>query len=223
MRVRAPIRRQSTGAATARRAVVLGAVLLATALAASAAAAAASGQPPTRELRQEPGFVDLEAFGDFDPDAIKLEINLGGALLRLLGSAVEEEDGEFAQLLRSLRSIQVVVYDAQKVEAEGTSGRIRGVIRDLQRGGWESVVTVRDQGSMNLLVRSNDELILGLLATFTDDEGSLGFLNIVGDFDPVQIGRLARQLDLDALDGLDLGGLAEPPPSPPRDEKGPPR
>jgi hypothetical protein len=180
-----------------------------------------ASQAPTLELRQEPGFVDLETFGEFDPEAIKLEINLGGALLRLLGSAVEEEDGEFAQLLRGLRSIQVVVYDAEESRAREAAGQIRSVIRDLQKNGWESVVTLRDEGSMNLLVRSNDELILGLLAAFTDDEGSVGFLNIVGDFDPVQIGRLARQLDLQALDGLDLDALEDAADKPENEEREP--
>lgn len=166
-----------------------------------------AAQSPRQSLSDEPGFVDFEAFGDFDPDRIRLEINLGGALLRLLSSAVEEEDGEFAQLLRSLRSIQVSIYEGDSGQAESAQNRIRSVVRDLQRGGWESIVTVRDQGSLNLMVRSDDELILGLFAAFTDDQHSIGFLNIVGDFDPVQIGRLARQLDIDGLAGFDLEAL----------------
>lgn len=150
-----------------------------------------------------PGFVDFESFGEFDLDALKIEVNLGGSLLRMLSGALEDEDGEFAELLRRLSLVKVNVFEAGG--APEARGKLRGVLRELRRDGWEAVVSIRDDENLHILLRSDGEKILGVLAAFSDDE-SFGLVNIVGDFDPEQIGRLARQLDLEPLAGVDFDG-----------------
>ena len=156
-------------------------------------------------LAAQPGYVDLDQLVDFDPQAVQLEINLSGALLRLLSAAVEPGEDGLADLLSTLRSITVRIVDGERPEAEALRGDLTETVRSLQGGGWQSIVSVRDEGSLHLLVRADEESIQGLFATFTDEDGGVGLLNIVGDFDPVLIGSLARQLDLPLGD---LGDLA---------------
>lgn len=176
--------------------------LLGGALAASPGAA----QEPVEEM---PGFVDFGRFGSFDLDDLQVEINLGGSLLRLLSGALEGEDDEFSQLLRSLKLIKVNVFELPAEDRE-RSRSLRSAVDDLRAQGWESVVRIRQDDEIHVLIRSDDELILGLLATWSGGDGSLGMLNIVGDFDPAQIARLARQLNIGALEEIDLGGLEKP-------------
>ena len=190
--------RARRGAVTSGRARFVPLVLISMVCAALTAVPAV-----TQNVEALPGFVDFESFGEFDLDALRIEVNLGGSLLRMLSGALEDEDGEFAELLRRLSLVKVNVFEAEgAVEARG---KLRGVLRELRNSGWEAVVSIRDDENLHILLRSDGEKILGVLAAFSDDE-SFGLVNIVGDFDPEQIGRLARQLDIEPLAGVDFDG-----------------
>ncbi len=153
-----------------------------------------------------PGFVDFESFGEFDLDALKIEINLSSSLLSLLSGAIEEDDDEFSGLLRKLSLSKVNVFEA--AGAGEASSKMRSALRQLRTDGWEAVVSIRDAENLHILLRTDNDKILGLLAAFSDED-SFGLVNIVGDFDPEQIGRLARQLDIEPLSGLDLSGASK--------------
>ena len=185
------------------RAALLGLGLV---LSLAAAPVALAVQPSAEPipLVEQPGYVNLDQLVDVDPQAVQLEINLSGALLRLLSAAVEPGEDGLADLLSTLQSITVRIVDGERPEAEVLRGDLTDTVRQLQRGGWQSIVSVRDAGSLHLLVRADEESIQGLFATFTDEDGGVGLLNIVGEFDPVLIGSLARQLDLPLGDLSDL-------------------
>ena len=155
-------------------------------------------------LQDLPGFVDFESFGDFDLDDLRVEIHLSQNLINLLSSAVEEEDGEFSELLRDLELIKVNIFELDD-EAESAAKRLRSTVRDLRNDGWESVVSIRDGDTINLMIRTDGELIFGLFGAWAGESGDLGLINIVGNFDPQQIARLARQLNIASLEDLDLG------------------
>ncbi|MEM1245960.1 MAG: DUF4252 domain-containing protein [Acidobacteriota bacterium] len=193
MTIRAPLSRARFGVASLVTALVF--ALSAVALATPAAA---------QDIELLPGFVDFESFGDFDLDDLTVEINLGNGLLKMLSGAVAEEDGEFGELLQGLRLIKVNIFEADG--AKDASDSLRGALRELRRDGWETVVSIRDEENLHILLRTQGESILGVLAAFSDDE-SFGLVNIVGNFDPEQIGRLARQLDIEPLEDLDLSGM----------------
>lgn len=162
--------------------------------------AAQPSPPPVAEL---PGFVDFARFGELDPGDLTIEINLSGALLSMLATALEEEDDEFARLVRTLRLVKVNVFETAGTEESRT--RAAAAIGRLRAEGWEAVVSIRDEEDLDILVRTDGERIQGLLATF-GGERSFGLVNIVGELDPAQIGRLARQLGIEPLEDLDLQG-----------------
>jgi len=154
-----------------------------------------------QRVEELPGFVDFGRFGHFDLDDLTVEINLGGGLLKMLSSAVEDEDGDFAELLHGLSLVKVNIF---KVPNTATANEaLQATVNQLRSDGWEAVVSIRDKQNLHILLRTDGDSIQGLLAAFSDDE-SFGMVNIVGNFDPEQIGRLARQLDIGALEDLDL-------------------
>ena len=166
----------------------------------------AGGAPlGAQSLQELPGFVDFESFGEFDLDDLTVEINLSGSLLKMLSSAVQEDDGEFAQLLRGLSAVRVNIFEVPAGEA-GSS--LRTAVGSLRDRGWEAVVSIRDDENLHILLKTEGDKIQGVLAAFSDAK-SFGLVNIVGDFDPEQIGRLARQLDIVPLQDLDLGNGGE--------------
>jgi len=60
-------------------------------------------------------------------------------------------------------------------------------------------VRIKDDADLHLLILPEGDHIAGLLAVFAEPGESVGFVNIVGNFDPAQIARLGRQLDLPPL------------------------
>ena len=190
------------------RLATLGNIALFLSLGVVAAATAASAQQSERRMLPEglPGYVDFERFGSFDLDDLTVEINLGGNLLNLLSGALEGEEDEFSQLLSSLDLIRVNVFELPEGR-QSAAERMNSAVTDLRRQGWETVVRIHQEEEIHILIRSDDDLILGLLATWADPAGSVGMVNIVGSFDPALLARLARQLDIDALEDVDLGSL----------------
>jgi len=156
-----------------------------------------------------PGYVDFESFGSFDPNDLTVEINLGGSLLNLLSGALEGEEDEFSQLLSSLKLIRVNAFELPEGR-QSAAERMNSTITELRRQGWETIVRIRQEEEIHILILSDDDLILGLLATWADPAGSVGMVNIVGNFDPALLARLARQLDIGVLENVDLGSLDKP-------------
>ena len=167
-------------------------------LALGALAWPATAQP----LESQPGFVDFQRFGSFSDDDLTVEINLGGALLKMLAVTLEDEEEEFAQLLAGLKGLRVNIFKLQAGDAGVAQGNIRNVVRDLKNRGWEAVVRIKDEQDIHLLILSSGDQISGLLAVFVEPGETVGFVNIVGNFDPAQIARLGKQLDLPPLSQL---------------------
>ena len=189
----------------------LGNIALLLSLSVVAAATVASAQQSEQRMLPEemPGYVDFERFGSFDLDDLTVEINLGGNLLNLLSGALEGEEDEFSQLLSSLELIRVNVFELPEGR-QSAAERMNSTVTELRRQGWETIVRIHQEEEIHILIRSDDDLILGLLATWADPAGSVGMVNIVGNFDPALLARLARQLDIDALENVDLGSLDKP-------------
>ncbi len=158
-------------------------------------------------VEDHPGFVAFERFGDLHLEDLTIEINLGGGLLKMLSGAVEDEDGEFGELLRGLSLIKVNVFETPG--SEDALAKLRSAVKELRSDGWEAVVSIRQEENLHILLRTDGDAIQGVLAAFSNDD-SFGLVNIVGNFDPVQIGRLARQLDIGPLQDVDLSAVANP-------------
>lgn len=173
----------------------------------AAPAAAQSGRPPAAPaLRGDPGFVDFDSLGIPEPGKRTLKVSLYGPTLRLLAEAVRGEEPAFADLISKLQGIFAHIYQVPAGSQRGLLAHAEAAARGLERRGWETVFETRgEDGEASLIqVRTGPEKILGLSVMFFDPEGTVGFINVVGDISPEEIGRLAEQLDIDGLSGLEL-------------------
>ena len=60
-----------------------------------------------------------------------------------------------------------------------------------------------DEEHVHVYVRVNDEVIAGMMVmVISSDDGETYFLNIVGDINPEQIGRIGRRFDIEPLDDM---------------------
>jgi len=144
-------------------------------------------------------FVNL--VGD---DAVKVEINIGPAMLRMLAAGLAESDPELRETVQGLQGIKALVLDLSRVaQADRVDTVVDDVVRKLERAGWERTARIRDESSnLNVLIRGDGEdRARGLLILVLDrDEGELAFVNLYGLVDLARLQELSTQIEVPGLD-----------------------
>ena len=169
---------------------------------------AAAAPAAAQDLRNDPGYLDLASIEGWFDEEPWLEVNIKGALLRLITEASKNEDPELTSLLGKLKAIEVRGYPLSPSQFKDISKRTSTLSRQLESKGWETVVRVRertgDEEQVNIYLKTNRDIIAGLVVMVLqpDDEEGAVFVNIVGDIDPAEIGRLGRKFNIDPLEDL---------------------
>lgn len=169
-------------------------------------AAAPTGAHAQDALRGDPGYLDLSTVEGWFEAEPWLEVNIRGALLNLIVEASRsEEEPELTDLLSKLKAIEVRGYRLTPAMFDDISRRTGQLARDLQNQGWETVVRVREeQEQANVFLKTDGRTIAGLVVMVvnpSDDDGAV-FVNIVGDIDPADVGRIGRKFNIEPLSGL---------------------
>jgi len=153
-------------------------------------------------VEDDPGYVDLSQLSrEFGQQPI-MEINIHGALLRLVAEASELEDPELARMLRRLRGVYVRGFDLDGLDLERVRRFKQDISETLERRRWDSFVRVRDRDEdIDFYVRMQNDDIAGLVVMSIDrTENETVFLNIVGNIRPEEIGRIGRKFGVGGLD-----------------------
>jgi hypothetical protein len=187
----------------------------------------AAGAQAQTDLSGDPGWVDLRALG-LSPEDATLEIFLEGSLIRMVSEAVRREDARFADLLGKLRAVRVQVFSLEGADEAATVRRGDDTVRKLEERGWRPVFRVREEGERIYLYLKEDAAgaISGVFVMAAEPGESVTLVNIVGDFDPVELGKLGAELEIDPLQMLGRmargeaanGKEANEAPEPPEDE-----
>lgn len=163
--------------------------------------------PAGSELRGTPGFVDFAELGVDAPGELAVGIALSGPILRLVAEATRGEEPGFAELIEKLQGIFARVYEVPAHRRGSVERVARSAIRQLERRGWHTVVELHGDGDSSYLqIRTEGDLIRGLAVIFVEADGTTGFINVVGNITPEEVGRLGRTFDIDALERFDRSG-----------------
>lgn len=150
-----------------------------------------------------PGEVDFGKLGEPDKGGKYIEVNLGRNLISLAARLVEKHQPEAAKLLRSVQLLRVNVVGLGDDNRADTEKRVRGVRSQLDKQGWERIVTVQEQNGedVGIYIKSRaDEALEGIVITVLDGRKKEAvFVNIVGDIKPEQIAALGEALNIDPL------------------------
>jgi len=184
--------------------LVLGIGLPTPALARDGAQNGAQNRPPSPSFKDDPGYVDFEALGLVDADEVNLRVSLFGPILRLVAEATRQDEPGFSELLDKLRAIRADLYDVDPDRRAALRRRTTETARMLEGRGWQTVVEVRSRtGDLSYIqTRSDGSTISGLSVMFIDPDGSAGFINIVGDVSPEELGRLGRTFHIEPLERM---------------------
>lgn len=168
----------------------------------STAGLAAQSQELEEHLQSLPGYVDARRLGlDRSEEELAVEVNLHGPMIRFVAEAARAAEPELADALAKIESFRFRLFRLPPGEVEEVRRRVERAATSLAAKGWERVVRIRERDNQShLFLEMKGERIVGLTVLFVDEENQLGFVNLAGEIDPAQIGRIGRRYDIDLLE-----------------------
>ncbi|MGD8385425.1 MAG: DUF4252 domain-containing protein [Lysobacterales bacterium] len=154
------------------------------------------------ELKDLPGYVD---FGDLSAayGEPKISINIGGTLLQFVGTMSEDSNPETAKMLSKLKGVRVFGYDTGD-DTTAAKKKFATVKANLKSRGWEPVVQVnQDDEQVFIYMKTEGKTMDGMTVMTVDDEEVM-FINIIGQLDPKELGKVMQGLNVDVDGALKL-------------------
>jgi hypothetical protein len=159
---------------------------------------------PAHAVGGGPGAIDTTSLRELaGDDGVKVEVNLSGALLKMLSGAMGGEEAEAAKMLSGLESVNVLVLNVDEGKADRAAATITKMGDSLAKKGWSAIARIQEEGEtvQVLLHMDGDEAIDGLVVMVSErGEGELVFVNIVGRIDLEGLRHLAGEFDINGLE-----------------------
>ena len=147
------------------------------------------------ELKDLPGYVD---FGDLaslygEP---KIIINLGGAMLNFVTMMSSSESPETADLISKLKGVRVQIYPTEKTPVAAME-QFNKVKSNLKSSGWEPIVMVNEDDEQVLVYMKMESGNMEGMTVMVVDETEAVFVNVIGQLNPAELGKVMDALDVD--------------------------
>jgi hypothetical protein len=175
-------------------------------LAANGTAFAAAGSGD-EDVTKDPGYVDFGTVNLFGNKEADVEVLIEKELLNMLVVFSKSKDPELADMLGKLKQIRVQSFSMEASKLDAVEKKTEEISAKLEGQGWARIVKVRDRRESEhtyIYMKSKDNKIQGLVVMNIDpkDKEQASFVNIVGEIDPEQLGKLQHKFDIDGLDSL---------------------
>lgn len=149
------------------------------------------------------GAVDFGVFAPA-PGCEYVEINVRAGLLKFAAKLASAHEPEAAELLRNIRHVRVNVVGLDQTNRDSAMERIAGIRADLDKRGWEKIVTVQESGDDGddvaiFMKADGEDSIDGLVVTVIEKRGKVVLVNIVGRIEAEQIAKLGEKLSVEPL------------------------
>ena len=155
-----------------------------------------AGMAQTNEIKKLAGSVD---FGDLTSSygEPNVEINLGPSMLQFASAIIGDEDPEALAVMKGLKAIRVKIYNIDG-NADAAIGQINKSRKQLEADNWEQIVKVKDEGEQtHIFMKMIDGKIEGMTVLVAGDEDEAIFINIIGNIDPKDLGKITDSFDVD--------------------------
>jgi len=153
------------------------------------------------ELKDLAGYVD---FGDLSATygEPKITINLGGTMLNFVGMMSSSESPETSEMISKLKGIRVQIYtlDENTDAARDQFGKTKS---SLKSSGWEPIVQVNEDDEQVLVYMKMIEGEMEGMTVMVVDEEEAVFVNIIGQLNPAELGKVMDSFDVDVDLGMD--------------------
>jgi hypothetical protein len=167
--------------------------------------AAAKDKKKSQDYTKHPGYVDFNALEIFGDEEATIEVYLRKPMLDLLRKFFKDEDPELYDIFGKLQLVRLQVFDVTRDLSLKFEQESAKTIKELDKGGWERVVRMNDDGEhvfVYLKPSEDFEWIQGIVVIAMEDMEEAVFVNIVGDIHPDDISRLGGHFGVDELDSI---------------------
>lgn len=162
-------------------------------------------------VESHPGYFSLDDLGLVDPALSSVDINLRGAMLRLVGASVLQEEPSLAALVSDLVAIRVLVTPANELRPQQVDTVLGRGAAALEKAGWQRVVKVRDADEqVHVYLREVDGQIQGMTLFVFEPNDELTLINLVGRVDVEQLAAIGQAFDIPTLESALDGERSEP-------------
>ena len=147
------------------------------------------------ELKDLPGYVD---FGDLSATygEPKITINLGGTMLNFVGIMSSAESPETSDLISKLKGIRVQIFSMDE-NVDAAIDQFTKTKSSLKSSGWEPIVQVNEDDEQVLVYMKVDSgKMEGMTVMVVDNEEAV-FVNIIGQLNPAELGKVMESFDVD--------------------------
>lgn len=164
---------------------------------------ASPAEPATPDLRSLPGYLDPDKLAPFgNPDQLTVEVNLQGPLIQFVAEAAKGADPELSAAVAKVKSVLFRLYQLAPEDLTRLRKETSATASSLEQRGWQRVVWAKTGQSVNYLyLKMDGNRIVGLTALFIDQDNQLGIINLAGEIDPVQVGKIGQRFNIEALTG----------------------
>ncbi|MDX2186771.1 MAG: DUF4252 domain-containing protein [Opitutaceae bacterium] len=136
-----------------------------------------------------------------------VSVDLGPALLGFVGTCAKAKDGEAADLIKTLKSVRVKVYEFEGTEANmvDIQRQVRGQSSIPLDSNWNQIVSVNkpDEALVEIHVRmKNADEVSGIVAAIANQERKGVLIEIEGDIRADQVEKLVRRIPVEGVPGL---------------------
>lgn len=153
------------------------------------------------------GYVNLRSLGDLDrffPRDAVMEVNVEGILMRMVEEASRQEDPELADLLAQLDGVYVLGYGLAGYDIDDFDELATGMGDELIDEGWTVIVRYRElTENTHMFAKLAGDGVAGMVVMSVEDGSDQAiFVNIVGDIDPGQIGKIGQKFQIGGMSDL---------------------
>ena len=155
-----------------------------------------------KDYSQLPGYVDIQGLGIFTEEDATVEVYLHDALLAMVAEMARHAEPELSEVLAGLQLVRVQRYRMDDDQLDKVNEKTRAMAKELEKADWTRVVRIREQDEIvYVYFKLGETMVHGVTVMVIEEyEGFATFVNIVGDIDPAQVGKLGRKFNIDALD-----------------------
>ncbi len=144
----------------------------------------------------EPGYVSFENL-EHEYGEARVSINLNSTMLTFMSKL--SGDDETGELLGKLKAVKVHVYDIADND-EPALELISRTVEKISTDNWMPVVTVNEPDEkIRIFSKITGDVMDGLVVMAINDDfdgREAVFINIVGEIDPAQLGKVTDSLNI---------------------------
>jgi len=158
------------------------------------------------KIEKMPGYVALDKYITIPTEAeTSIEVFLKAPLLRMVSAATRGDEPELAEMIDGISLIRVQGFSVEVENLARVREEIAALSSRMEENGWERVARIREGDELiHVYLKTSGEGVDGLMMMGFEEPDEVVFVNIVGDIDPAQIGRLGSKFNIAPLDSLRL-------------------